>query len=92
MPQQYDPLELHVTHAIVAGVLYDFMGWLTTRRTRLCLSDHDEAGPAVAAIVDFAKMRGLRLEDAQVEHWQQVLVAPPCTPQPAATPTLPPES
>lgn len=73
----YDSLELHVTHSIVAGALYDFMGWLTSRRTRICLSDTDNASPAVDAIVDFSKMRGLMLEDAQVESWQKVLVEPP---------------
>lgn len=82
-PKQYDSMELHVTHSIVAGVLYDFMGWLTTRRTRMVLSDKDNASPAVDAIVDFAKMRGLMLEDAQVEHWHKVLVAPPKAEQPA---------
>ena len=74
---KYDTMELHVTHSIVAGALYDFMGWLTSRRTRICLSDRDNAGPAVDAIVDFSKMRGLMLEDAQVEHWQKVLSEPP---------------
>jgi hypothetical protein len=73
---KYDSIELHVLHSHLAGMLYDFMGWLTSRRTRLCLSDRDNASPAVDAIVDFAKMRGLKLEDAQVEHWQAILTTP----------------
>jgi len=62
-----------VAHSVVAGALFDFMGWLTSRDKRLTLSSTDEASPAVEAITEFAKMRGLRLEDAQVEHWQAIL-------------------
>lgn len=75
-------IELHVLHSHIAGVLFDFMGWLTSREKRLTLSSIDEAGPAVEAITEFAKMRSLRLEDAQVEHWQSILT----TPQPQQEP------
>jgi len=76
-----DPIELHVLHSHIAGVLFDFMGWLTSREKRLTLSSTDEAGPAVEAITEFAKMRDLRLEDAQVEHWQAILTTPPAAPR-----------
>jgi len=66
-----------VAHSVVAGALFDFMGWLTSRDKRLMLSSTDEATPAVEAIAEFAKMRGLLLEDAQVEHWQATLTTPP---------------
>jgi hypothetical protein len=56
--------------SVIAGALFDFMGWLTTRDERLVLSGADEAGPAVDAIRDFAKMRGLSLDDARVQNWQ----------------------
>ena len=59
-----------VPHAVIAGALFDFMGWLTSRKERLVLSSADEASPAVDAIRDFAKMRGLSLDDAQVQDWQ----------------------
>ncbi len=78
---KYDPIELHVLHSHIAGVLFDFMGWLTSRKKRLTLSSTDEAGPAVEAITEFAKMRDLRLEDAQVEHWQAILTTPPVAPR-----------
>ena len=55
---------------VIAGALFDFMGWLTTRNERLVLSGADEASPAVDAIRDFAKMRGLSLDDAMVQDWQ----------------------
>ncbi len=66
-----------VAHSVVAGALFDFMGWLTSRDKRLTLSSTDEASPAVEAITEFAKMRGLSLDDAQVEHWQAILTTPP---------------
>jgi hypothetical protein len=75
------PVQEPVAHSVVAGVLFDFMGWLTSREKRLTLSSTDEAGPAVEAITEFAKMRGLHLEDAQVEHWQAILTTPPAAPR-----------
>jgi phosphoribosylanthranilate isomerase len=54
---------------VIAGALFDFMGWLTSRKERLVLSSADEASPAVDAIRDFAKMRGLSLDDARVQDW-----------------------
>ena len=64
--QQAEP----VSQAVIVGALFDFMGWLTTRDERLVLSGADEAGPAVEAITEFAKMRGLSLDDAKVQDWQ----------------------
>jgi hypothetical protein len=61
-----------VPHAVIAGALFDFMGWLTSRKERLVLSSADEASPAVDAIRDFAKMRGLSLDDAKVQDWQDM--------------------
>ena len=61
-----------VTHAVIAGVLIDFMGWLTSRPKRLVLSASDNASPAVKVIEEFAKMRGLSLDDAKVKDWQDI--------------------
>lgn len=61
-----------VHHAVIAGALFDFMGWLTSRKERLVLSSADEASSAVDAIRDFAKMRGLSLDDAKVQDWQDM--------------------
>jgi hypothetical protein len=44
---------------IVSGVLFDFMGWLTSRDEKLILSATDDAAPAVAAISEFLEMRGV---------------------------------
>jgi len=61
---------------VIAGALFDFMGWLTSRKKRIVLSSVDEASPAVDAIKDFAKMRGLSLDNAQVQTWQEALAQP----------------
>ena len=63
------PEQEPVEHAVIAGALFDFMGWLTSRKERIVLSSADEASPAVNAITDFAKMRGLSLNDAKVQDW-----------------------
>jgi len=65
-----------VAHAVIAGVLFDFMGWLTSRQERLVLSSCDDASPAVKVIEEFAKMRGLSLDDAKVKDWQAHLAQP----------------
>jgi hypothetical protein len=65
-----------VQQAVIAGALFDFMGWLTSRKERLVLSSADEASPAVDAIRDFAKMRGLSLDDAKVQEWNTIPPAP----------------
>ena len=61
-----------VKHAVIAGALFDFMGWLTSRKERIVLSSADDASPAVEAITEFAKMRGLSLDDAKVQDWQDM--------------------
>ena len=66
-----------VAHSIVAGALFDFMGWLTSRRERLVLSSVDNAGPAADAIKEFAQMRSLSINDAQVQEWQEHLTITP---------------
>ena len=59
--------------SIITGVLFDFMGWLTCRDEKLTLSSTDEAGPAVAVIEEFCKMRGLSLDESDVLTWQNKL-------------------
>ena len=63
------PEQEPVAHSVVAGALFDFMGWLTSRKERIVLSSADNASPAVEAITEFAKMRNLSLDDAKVQDW-----------------------
>ena len=72
LEQQAEP----VSQAVIAGALFDFMGWLTTRKERLVLSSTDNASPAADAIKDFAEMRGLSLDDALVQDWQNYTTPP----------------
>jgi len=66
-----------MAHSVVAGALFDFMGWLTSREKRLILSSVDEASPAVEAITEFAKKRNLSLKYAEVGYWMEFLSTPP---------------
>lgn len=59
-----------IPHDVIAGALFDFMAWLTSRPKRIMLSSVDDALPAVDAIKDFAKLRGLSLDDVRVQTWQ----------------------
>ena len=82
--EKYDELykAQDVSHGIIAGALFDFMGWLTSRPKRIMLSSADDASPAVDAIKDFAKMRGLSLDDARVQDWQEALAEQPAQDDP----------
>jgi len=59
-----------VAHSVISGALFDFMGWLTSRKERIVLSSADNASPAVEAITEFARMRNLSLDDAKVQDWR----------------------
>jgi hypothetical protein len=71
------PEQEPVAHSVVAGALFDFMGWLTSRNKQLTLSGADEASPAVEAIQEFSEKRGLSLKDAEVGFWTEFLSTPP---------------
>jgi hypothetical protein len=58
-----------VAHSVISGALFDFMGWLTSRKERIVLSSADNASPAVEVITEFARMRNLSLDDANVQDW-----------------------
>jgi hypothetical protein len=75
---KYDELykAQNASHGVIAGALFDFMVWLTSRKERIVLSSADQASPAVDAIRDFAKMRALSLDNAQVQTWQEALAQP----------------
>jgi hypothetical protein len=70
------PEQEPVAHTVIAGALFDFMGYLTSRKERIVLSASDDAAPAADAIRDFAKKRGLSLDDAQVREWIDALAQP----------------
>lgn len=67
--------------AIVSGVMFDLMGYLTTRNERLVLSAHDDAAPAVQVLEEFAAKRRISLVEPDW-GWHGHCLAP----QPNETP------
>lgn len=66
---------------VVAGALYDFMGWLTTRQERLILSSMDDAAPAARAVNEFIIQSGLDKDcDPMIKTWKHR-----CNMQPSVT-------
>jgi len=55
--------------AIVAGAIYDFAGFMTTRSVSVSVGASEACGPVVDLITSFAEKRGLDLEDAAVQSW-----------------------
>ena len=56
---------------MVAGALFDFLSWLTTRDESLTLPVPPDA---IAVLQEWAKERGLSLDDAFVEDWNLTLL------------------
>ena len=55
--------------AIVAGAIYDFAGFMTTRPVSVSIGASDACGLVVDLITSFAEKRGLDLEEAAVQSW-----------------------
>lgn len=55
---------------VIAGALFDFLGFLTTSDRRWTFSACDDASPAVEALEQWAAKRGLSLADANVKGWR----------------------
>jgi len=55
----------------VVGGMFDLLGYLTTRKEKLTLSASNNAAPAVEALVDFLKIRGITQDmyQADVLRW-----------------------
>lgn len=60
----------------IAGAIFDFLGFLTSRDARLALSRSDECSPAIFALEEWAALRGLCLNEANVKNWQEALAQP----------------
>lgn len=66
-----DPLPAELS-VVVAGALFDFLGFLTTRDTVIALGATEEAGAAVEAVSEWAATRGLSLDEAAVGGWREI--------------------
>ncbi len=60
------------TDNIVAGVLFDFGGFLTTRPTPVTLSGHHDCSPMVDLIKEFALLRGVDINNPCIFDWQKL--------------------
>jgi hypothetical protein len=68
---------------LIAGALFDFAGFLTTRDKPVEFGASCDASPAVELLQQFAKKRGLSLESPDIQQWSLALAASP-QPQPVA--------
>jgi len=55
----------------IAGALFDFAGYLTTRDSPTTFGACYDASPVVKLLTDWAKERGLSLDDAMVKGWEK---------------------
>ena len=55
----------------VAGALFDFLGFLTTRDDVSTFGSSEECSTAVDLLKEWANIRNLSLDSADVENWHQ---------------------
>ena len=53
----------------ISGAMFDFMGWLTTREGTLQIGSIHNVVPLIEAFTEWAKMRRLNTDNAQVREW-----------------------
>lgn len=63
---------------LIAGALFDLMGFLTTREHAVTLGAKHDAVPAVDLLKEWAETRGLDLSNAEVIAWRDHAGAPLC--------------
>ena len=60
---------------VIAGAIFDFAGFLTTRTRVIEVGETANASPVAELVREWAEIRGLSLADAAVLSWQDLLVA-----------------
>lgn len=66
---------------VIAGAIFDFAGYLTTRPRVIEVGSTANASPIADLVKEFAKLRGLSLADAAVLSWQEWLKSASQQPQ-----------
>jgi hypothetical protein len=61
------------TSRIVAGALFDFLGYLTTRQKGTAIGSHHDASKVLDMLQTWAVERGFSLEEAYAQDWQERL-------------------
>ncbi|MGH8037066.1 MAG: hypothetical protein ACREPC_00260 [Stenotrophomonas sp.] len=70
-PSSYEiPLPPEVS-GVVAGALFDFLGFLTTRDKVISLGSTETPHDAMDALEEWASTRGLQLDEPAVADWQE---------------------
>lgn len=57
--------------SVVAGAIFDFAGYLTTRPKSTKIGSAEDASPMVGHIEKWSKERGLSIDGANVERWNE---------------------
>jgi hypothetical protein len=58
---------------VIAGAIFDFAGFLTTRPNTIEVGSTANAAPMADLVKEWAELRGLSLDDAAVLSWQELL-------------------
>lgn len=64
--------QYRVDHA-VSGAIIDFLGYLTCHDGTIEVGRYSEVPPLMELFLEWAKTRGLSIDDADVMHWEHVL-------------------
>jgi hypothetical protein len=67
---------------VIAGAIFDFAGFLTTRPNTIEVGSTANAAPMADLVKEWAELRGLSLDDAAVLSWQELLHTRPQPRQP----------
>lgn len=59
------------THDIIAGAIYDFMAWLSTRDEPITIGSNNDCAPLPPLIEEWAATRGLDTSHADVMKWRE---------------------
>lgn len=70
-------LAARVPEAVVASALFDFGGYLTTLEKSVSFGSYENASPMVEHLQEWARIRGLSLDKADVIGWPDMLSAAP---------------
>ncbi|MFY3531302.1 hypothetical protein [Achromobacter denitrificans] len=71
MPVFSTPAAGDALGGVIAGALFDLMGYLTTLDTPISLGSTEDAAVAVEILQRWAALRGLNLDNADVEGWAE---------------------
>lgn len=64
-----------VAAQVVAGALFDFLGYLTSRDKSLTVGAAHDSPAVLDVLTAWATLRGLRIDEAMVERWQAMVGA-----------------